>query len=276
MSSPPSLFSYNTLVHAVAGSLASVTAMTTTYPLDSIRARIQLDTLSPSDTTLKLLVRLLNEEGVAPLYRGLAPTLQSLCASNFVYFYVFHGIKNQVKGTALKHLVIGAFAGAVNVLVTTPLWVVNTRIRMGANYKSISDGLSKVAKAEGIKALWAGTYPSLLLAINPAIQFMTYEGLKRKFKGGALLYFLFGAMAKCISTIATYPLQLVQAKMRHGCGNKTAKVILMEILKQHGFIGLYKGMESKLLQTVVTAALMFAFYERIARFVFHLMGLKSS
>jgi adenine nucleotide transporter 17 len=36
-------------------------------------------------------------------------------------------------------------------------------------------------------------------------------------------------------------------------------------------MGLYKGMEAKLLQTVLTAALMFAAYEKIASFVFKLL-----
>jgi adenine nucleotide transporter 17 len=36
-------------------------------------------------------------------------------------------------------------------------------------------------------------------------------------------------------------------------------------------MGLYKGMEAKLLQTVLTAALMFAAYEKIVNFVFRLL-----
>jgi adenine nucleotide transporter 17 len=36
-------------------------------------------------------------------------------------------------------------------------------------------------------------------------------------------------------------------------------------------MGLFKGMEAKLLQTVLTAALMFAAYEKIATFVFKLL-----
>lgn len=36
--------------------------------------------------------------------------------------------------------------------------------------------------------------------------------------------------------------------------------------------GLYKGLESKIIQTTLTAALMFLCYEKIAVFVFHIMG----
>jgi len=82
------------------------------------------------------------------------------------------------------------------------------------SYLYFLDGLVKIGQTEGLKALWAGTGPSLILVLNPAIVFMTYESLKRRFKGGTLVYFLLGAIAKCVATVITYPLQIVQAKMR--------------------------------------------------------------
>lgn len=40
-------------------------------------------------------------------------------------------------------------------------------------------------------------------------------------------------------------------------------------------LGLFKGLEAKLLQTVLTAALMFLLYENIASCTFRVMGLSS-
>lgn len=63
--------------------------------------------------------------------------------------------------------------------------------------------------------------PSLMLVVNPAIQFMTYESIKRRVTaslGGAQppvwVFFAIGAIAKTIATTLTYPLQLVQTKLR--------------------------------------------------------------
>lgn len=42
----------------------------------------------------------------------------------------------------------------------------------------------------------------------------------------------------------------------------------------NGLGGMYKGMEAKLLQTVLTAALMFMVYEKIAAATFRVMGLE--
>ena len=65
-----------------------------------------------------------------------------------------------------------------------------------------------------------------MLVSNPAIQFMVYEFLKRRTMGvaedgnvnkkelTAITYFLMGALAKTVATVFTYPLQLVQSKLR--------------------------------------------------------------
>jgi adenine nucleotide transporter 17 len=78
-----------------------------------------------------------------------------------------------------------------------------------------------MAQQEGVTSLWNGTVPSLMLVSNPAIQFMIYEAIKRRLHAvygnrqlSGLVYFLAGAVAKAVATVMTYPLQLVQTKLR--------------------------------------------------------------
>lgn len=120
-------------------------------------------------------------------------------------------------------------AGVVNVLLTTPMWVVNTRLKLqGVRFRnedlqqtgyrgifgmceicihiivqhktsfvttllyitavhvlSLVDAFSQIIANEGVGTLWNGTLPSLILVLNPAVQFMFYEAMKRKAgKGG--------------------------------------------------------------------------------------------
>ncbi|XP_065378164.1 peroxisomal membrane protein PMP34 isoform X3 [Macaca fascicularis] len=191
--------------------------------------------------------------------------------------------------------------GVVNVLLTTPLWVVNTRLKLqGAkfrnedivptNYKGIIDAFHQIIRDEGISALWNGTFPSLLLVFNPAIQFMFYEGLKRqllkkRMKLSSLDVFIIGAVAKAIATTLTYPMQTVQSILRFGRHrlnpeNRTLGslrnilYLLHQRVRRFGILGLYKGLEAKLLQTVLTAALMFLVYEKLTAATFTVMGLK--
>ncbi|XP_046659272.1 peroxisomal membrane protein PMP34 [Homalodisca vitripennis] len=289
------LFSYKTLVHAMAGSLGSMVGMSAFFPLDTVRSRLQLEESREAKNTFAVLQDLIREEGFVTLYRGIVPVLQSLCASNFVYFYTFHGLKAmhaQYTQSAGKDLMFASIAGVINVLTTTPLWVVNTRLKMSGvghspghrsrppRYSGLVDGLKRISRDEGVGALWNGTLPSLLLVVNPALQMAVYEGIKRRMAGtdlGTAGYFLVGAIAKAVATTLTYPLQLLQTKLRHGHNYRDLPPdagmveLIVYILKKFGVAGLYKGMEAKVLQTVLTAALMFAVYEKIAHFVFKVM-----
>lgn len=292
------VFSYLSWVHAVSGATGSVIAMSAFYPLDTVRSRLQLEEPERRKalSTWAVLKQLIAEEGFSTLYRGIVPVLESLCISNFVYFYTFHSMKAlrtaaDVAPSALSDLLLGSLAGVVNVFSTTPFWVVNTRLKMKglghrikdntANYDNLIDGLIYIGRTEGAKGLWAGALPSLLLVTNPAIQFMVYESLKRRLTadGGrntsAVTFFAIGAVAKAIATVLTYPLQVIQTKLRHGNTDKSLDLppdtdmlqMLLVILKKQGLAGLFRGLEAKLLQTVLTAALMFMTYEKIARFV---------
>ncbi|ALC43542.1 CG32250, partial [Drosophila busckii] len=299
------VFNHQNWVHAVSGAAGGCIAMSTFYPLDTVRSRLQLEESGEVRSTKQVIKEIVLGEGFQSLYRGLAPVLQSLCISNFVYFYTFHALKavtsngSRAQQSALKDLLLGSIAGIINVFTTTPFWVVNTRLRMrnvagtsdevNKHYKSLFQGLRYVAKTEGVAGLWSGTIPSLMLVSNPALQFMMYELLKRNiqiFTGnevGSLGYFLIGAIAKAFATVLTYPLQLVQTKQRHRT-RQAANVastsqqagkqqtpsmfeLMVSILQHQGIGGLFRGLEAKILQTVLTAALMFMAYEKIASFV---------
>lgn len=303
-----SVFTYESLVHAVSGAVGSVTAMTVFFPLDSARLRLQVDENRKAKATPAILAEIVKEEGLLAPYRGWFPVICSLCCSNFVYFYCFHSLKaSWLRGKQSSpsiDLIIGIVAGVVNVLVTTPLWVVNTRLKLQGskfrnadihptNYSGIFDAFTQIIRDEGVGALWNGTFPSLLLVLNPAIQFMIYEGLKRQLRRGvprelsSTEVFIIGAVAKAVATTVTYPLQTIQSILRFGqfsestdkskllCSLRTIKRLLGNRARKYGVLGLFKGLEAKLLQTVLTAALMFLLYEKIASCTFRVMGLSN-
>merc|ERR1712226_784698 len=236
------------------------------------------------------------KRGVGGLYNGLGAVNKSICVSNFIYFYTYNALKKLAleQGFTQRpalNLILGMISGTVNVLTTTPLWVANTRIKLQGSkfdksedcekthqkvfYKGLIDCVRKIAKNEGIEALWSGTVPSLILVFNPAIHWAVYESLKTNLgeksgSKGAFYLFIISAMAKCIASVTTYPLQLLQNRLRAKWLNKDKKELQISmlayfknILRTQGVAGLFKGLEVKLWQTVLTAAFMFVIYEKL-------------
>ena len=280
------LFSRVYLAHAFSGATGSVVAMSLFYPLEVLRTRLQVDDRKDLLHLLSLVGEVVGEEGWTCLYKGICPVLISLYCSNFIYFYTYTGLKLLVSKRGVSHsapldLLIAAVSGSVNVLITTPIWVVNTRIKLqnarirteggeiqarAERYSGLLDGLVKIAREEGVSQLWSSVLPSLILVSNPAIQFMVYELAKRRFKqtgASALSVFLMGAVAKLIATIVTYPIQVGQARLRASSHEKSLLLCLLELTRRKGVSGLFRGLEAKLLQTVLTSAFMFVLYEKI-------------
>lgn len=89
-----------------------------------------------------------------------------------------------VRLTAPQHLAASVEAGVYSVFLTNPLWVVKTRMFTTSRttegaYKGLFDGLYRIARYEGLPGLYKGTVLALVGISNGAIQFMTYEHLKR-------------------------------------------------------------------------------------------------
>ncbi|XP_057445219.1 peroxisomal nicotinamide adenine dinucleotide carrier-like isoform X2 [Lotus japonicus] len=144
---------------------------------------------------------------------------------------------------------------------------------------------NEVYNEAGIVGFWKGVFPALIMVCNPSIQFMIYESsLKRlrekraaKKQGSssvtALEVFLVGAIAKLGATVTTYPLLVVksrlQAKQEIG-GSNTLRYTgtfdaILKIIRYEGFPGFYKGMSTKIVQSVFAASVLFMIKEELVK-----------
>lgn len=81
------VFTYKNLVHAISGMTGGVIAISTFYPLNIIRIKLQVEEKLKSQSVLSVAKLIADEEGVGGLYKGWWSSVVSLGASNFVYFY---------------------------------------------------------------------------------------------------------------------------------------------------------------------------------------------
>ncbi|XP_077212386.1 peroxisomal nicotinamide adenine dinucleotide carrier-like isoform X1 [Tasmannia lanceolata] len=137
----------------------------------------------------------------------------------------------------------------------------------------------------GIAGFWKGIIPTLIMVCNPSIQFMIYETSLKRLRAKravnrhglknvtSLEVFLLGAVAKLGATVSTYPLLVVksrlQAKQEIG-GNIALRYTgtldaIIKMIRYEGLRGFYKGMSTKIVQSVFAASVLFMIKEELVK-----------
>ncbi|KAA8514761.1 hypothetical protein F0562_017940 [Nyssa sinensis] len=143
----------------------------------------------------------------------------------------------------------------------------------------------EVYNEAGITGFWKGIIPTLIMVCNPSIQFMIYEsslkhlrvkraankqGLK---KVTAIEVFLLGAFAKLGATVSTYPLLVVKSRLqaKQEIGGDTSLRYsgtldaIFKMIYYEGFRSFYKGMSTKIVQSVFAASVLFMIKEELVK-----------
>uniref|UniRef100_A0A336LU13 CSON004736 protein n=1 Tax=Culicoides sonorensis TaxID=179676 RepID=A0A336LU13_CULSO len=197
----------------VAGAGAGLTAVTLTYPLDTIRARLAFQVTGEHKYTgiIHTAVSIFKEEGgIKALYRGFTPTLMGMVPYAGFSFYCFEMLKFfcmkyapsftckkceiNTGGLVLlvpAKLLCGGLAGAVAQSFSYPLDVTRRRMQLAMmNPETAKFGmgmfqtLSLIYKENGVvRGLYRGMSINYLRAIPMvAVSFSTYELLKQALK----------------------------------------------------------------------------------------------
>jgi adenine nucleotide transporter 17 len=167
----------------------------------------------------------------------------------------------------------GAIAGSATVMLTNPIWVVNTRMtarKQEADDTELPTSLSakkekapstigtflKIVREDGFLRLFAGVMPALVLVINPILQYTIFEQLKqvleKRRKVTATDSFLLGALGKLAATSITYPYITVKSRAHVAQGERREGMTasLKRIVREEGVGGLYGGKSDRKLCVV--------------------------
>ncbi|KYQ99638.1 transmembrane protein [Tieghemostelium lacteum] len=277
------------LGHAIAGGIAGMATVTLTSPFSIVSTRLAVQQKKiqqgdidqtnkmPYKNTMDAFKRMFSEEGWESFYSGLQAQLIGIGASSFVYYYLYsflksHALKKKQELGTVENLLIAAASGCGNVISTIPIWVVYTRLQLNPNKPTIWEQFKIIYKESGVPGLYKGLIPSLILVSNPSIQFVVYEKLKTfwklrsnrsRFTGFEI--FILGAIAKLVAAVVTYPILLIKTTLQ---AQKSKDVSLfttiLNIYKSSGFFGFFRGMVSKLAQSVLGSAFLFLVKEKIS------------
>ncbi|KAF5630588.1 peroxisomal Ca-dependent solute carrier [Fusarium sp. NRRL 52700] len=187
------------------GGFAGMIAQASVYPLDTLKFRLQCETvkdgLQGAALVRQTAVKMYADGGVRACYRGLTMGLVGMFPYSAIDMGTFELLKksyksyyarknnvheDDVKPGNIATGVIGATSGAFGASVVYPLNVVRTRLQTQgtamhpATYTGIWDVTKKTIQREGYRGLYKGLTPNLL-KVAPAlsITWVVYENSKR-------------------------------------------------------------------------------------------------
>eukprot|EP00667_Euglena_gracilis_P014504 EG_transcript_15033 len=175
----------------VAGSLAGMTAVATTYPFDVLRARMAVvgDAQAPSYASMCRTV--VQQNGVRGLYRGLNITLKGIFIHDGCKFGTYDYCKQRIEhlyGCSADNIpfwgrvLSGAFAGLIAQTLAYPTDVLRRRMQTsdGApRYSGVIQGVTEIYRTEGFfRGVFRGWGVNCFKALpNIAIYMSLYDVL---------------------------------------------------------------------------------------------------
>ncbi|KAJ7973657.1 Peroxisomal nicotinamide adenine dinucleotide carrier like [Quillaja saponaria] len=150
----------------------------------------------------------------------------------------------------------------------------------------------EVYNEAGITGFWKGIVPTLIMVCNPSIQFMIYESLLKHLREKrasnkkisksvtALEVFQLGALAKLGATVVTYPLLVVKSRLQakqeigRNISSRYSGTLdaIVKMIQYEGFPVFYKGMGTKIVQSVFAASVLFMVKEELVKAYILLAG----
>ncbi|UPR02549.1 mitochondrial substrate carrier protein [Chloropicon primus] len=192
-----------------------------------------------------------------------------------------------------KAAVSGAISGAVSRTLVNPLDVIKIRFQIQregtvkmaktarGKYVGVTQALGCIVREEGVRGLWKGTVPGLLLTVPYcAVQFLALETFRSAFQRRRIgvegdnrevlsmdrtMSFAGGAFAGVAATAASYPFDLLRTTMAAQGVPKQYPTVFHAargIVAQRGvFRGLYAGLGATVVEIIPYAALQFGLYD---------------
>jgi solute carrier family 25 phosphate transporter 23/24/25/41 len=267
----------------LAGGTAGAVSKTMVAPIERIKTILQVErlTLGRTSSIPVLAVRVFTQEGIVAFWRGnlasvirIIPNKGILFMSNDVYRQFL-----SIPGSPLsdvRQLIAGGLSGATNITLTYPLDFVQARLATTTKnqYKGILDCLVTSIRAEGVRAIYKGYWPSLLgIAPYAAVQFYSFDKLKKMVadnqgRNTAMQIACVGGISGAVAQSITYPMDTVRKRLQVQGGKAAPGThytgtweCMVKITKQEGLRGFYRGGLTNLFRAVPSQAVQFTVVE---------------
>jgi len=315
------------LKHLFCGGTAGAAAKTITAPLSRLTILFQVHSMVTTkenrpkfSTTLSGgMKKIIERGGVLSLWKGNGTSVLHRFPFSAINFYVYENMLDALMGINRTHededghsdnirkfapnnngdppkmyrLLSGAVAGCSACVACYPLDLVRTRLTTELpgkeQYRGISDAFRKILAEEGVRGLYSGLGPTLLVAVpNFSISYTVYGSLKEYALDDDLFYnlrkinvesgeeslglrlsLLCGAASGTLATLVTFPFDTIRRRMqiqnlhldkKH---RLTARRHVFNLFQNEGIYGIYRGLTPELMKVIPMVGTMFFVYETL-------------
>ena len=241
----------------LAGSLSGTCSTLLFQPLDLIKTRLQQQS-EPAGrrlSMLRLTRRVVAQDSLAGLWRGVVPSLSKTVPGVGLYFSSMHYMKTQLyegRPSSLQSVIIGCSARTVAGCVMIPFTVIKTRFESQQyNYRSVLAALRVILAAEGVRGLTLGLVPTLARDVPfSGLYLMFYEHLKTitpremKEQQPSTVHFMSGMTAGVLASLVTQPADVIKTQLQldnTARGGRGVLATASNILQTQGLAGFATG-----------------------------------
>ena len=267
--------------HMVAGALAGIAEHTFTFPLDSIKTRMQVLRPDPSAVYTGLvhatgIIR--STEGLMRLWHGVGSVIIGAGPAHGLYFAAYEQGKklmlregHTAANDPVRVGVAGAFATAVSDGFMTPFDVIKQRMQIhGSSHSGVLSCARSILQTEGLSGFFV-SYPTTLILNVPfhMIQFPLYEAsravLNPDGRYSPVAHIISGGLAGGVAAFCTTPIDVIKTTLqtRNLIGGNVSSMseAIRLVLKEHGIRGFLRGAIPRALTFVPGTALCWMVYE---------------
>ncbi|EDQ85718.1 uncharacterized protein MONBRDRAFT_28991 [Monosiga brevicollis MX1] len=247
--------------------------------------------------TVDAFYQIFRHEGAAALWRGMAPTMIMSVPSTVIYFSTYDVLRDSapIKDWTYGAGVAGATSRVFAASIISPLELVRTKMQAATynSYRELMQVVQTAVKLGGVRVLWRGLGPTLLRDVPfSALYWFGYERLRetlgrhqfgphfRADTSPLWIAFTAGALSGTVAAAITLPFDVIKTRQQtllgelvsqlgRGSnaaaslrkGRETAWYIIRDVLRTHGYRGLWAGLTPRIAKTAPACAIMISTYE---------------
>lgn len=276
---PPPTTQYDFSTRVLASAVATGFAESICVPLEVCKVRLQVG--GQYSGFYDVLSKTIRNEGVGGLFNGFAPNLVKHVSYCTLAFTIFDDVRDAFssvldgggakEASLTTRLLAGGFSGGLAITIVNPTETVKTLMQSGTNTgKGMAEVTMGVWRAQGVRGLWAGTFPNVVrCGIVDSFVIGYYDHAKAlvvPYLGdNSFAYGVASAMAGIASACVATPVEVIKTRIMNDVGStpryRGMGHAFSTIIRDEGPKALFSGFGPILVRQPVWCILFFTVFE---------------